>query len=215
MNHTEQKIKELEELATEFNNKLKDLREEAKREEFKVGDWVYCNGDNHWMEVMKRNHEITSNVFKVEKISDEYLYVGFGGANTYIKCFRKATTQEIENFLIEEAKKRGFDIGGLFSHPSARKPHLEISRIRLVSNLNGSNNSHINENYFKNHGGNFLCIDSTDGGCYPLPECKLVNACPEITIGDRIVEFFPDHIQVGCTRVELETIKQIANHYKL
>jgi hypothetical protein len=68
MNHTEQKIKELEELANEFNNKLKDLREEANREEFKVGD--YFTITDRAKTIIKET-EWFDKVFKLKRYDDE------------------------------------------------------------------------------------------------------------------------------------------------
>jgi hypothetical protein len=151
MNHTEQKIKELEELATEFNNKLKDLREEAKREEFKVGDWVLVQGNEG---SISTGNGITGKVIsKLYDLSD----VSFpnGGGNM----------------------KESSDFRVLY--------HSRLYTIRKE----------------------WVIRRAT--------EEEVLTERDKIYITNHRVEFFPDHIQVGCTRVELETIKQIANHYKL
>jgi hypothetical protein len=147
MNHTEQKIKELEELANEFNNKLKDLREEAKREEFKVeeGEWIMC-------------------------IKDLVMTCGGNIEAT------KGVLYDVTNV---------FDGGFCFRNNSGNDNH------RIYSN----------NKWFRKATNAELAILSK-------------NKTPKITINGNLVRFYSDHIQVGCTRVELKTINQIANHYQ-
>jgi hypothetical protein len=206
MNHTEQKIKELEELAIEFNNKLKDLREEAKREEFKAGD--YCAWSQ---EAFDRNlfgvKDPAKAVFKVisssphPQLNNRVIYKTSIG-DYYESYLRKATNEEIEKHLIEEAEKKGFKIG------------VEVFYKLRDSGVSKGKITEFKYSYL----GNGTCTAGklqAKYGSFCITDVDNLEIGTPLSIQGHTVDFFPNHIQVGCTRVELETIKQIANHYKL
>jgi hypothetical protein len=220
MNHTEQKIKELEELANEFNNKLKDLREEAKREEFKVGDWVVFTGKNGWVtefwtpgKVCKIN-EIDGNVLRTDGSTSS-------GASNLKSNFRKATPSEIEKHLIEEAEKKGFikgakvrmsRQGGNASQFGGENPY-NLDWRNIAFTITGETRL-----FYGQHGNEYIVCFGLDFQGYKYfaysTFIELTSSSPNIKIGSNKVEFHSDHIQVGCTRVELETIEQIYKHFK-
>jgi hypothetical protein len=58
-------------------------------------------------------------------------------------------------------------------------------------------------------------ITDGHGGCvYEYGKwAEILPSHPQITLNRNKVEFHKDFIKVGCTRVELKQIEEIANHY--
>jgi hypothetical protein len=80
------------------------------KNKFKVGDWVYWSGISPIIGQIERlnRHDGRENyVLKNTFNSEEY-------TSCYVSCLRLATTKEVENHLIEEAKKIGFKEGVKF-----------------------------------------------------------------------------------------------------
>jgi hypothetical protein len=204
MNHTEQKIKELEELANEFNNKLKDLREEAKREEvvYKAGDWIIMIAD--YANIQKGEiHQIEE-----RQCEGRDWWVMKGTAMAPLEdLFRKATNEEIEKHLIDKAEKKGFVFERYFEgvRDCDYKDGADWNPKKHKGKVGSGWRYDAPKDILYNSGWDLFVV---------YEKGQWATLKHQITIGSNKVEFFPDHIQVGCTRVELETIEQIYNHFK-
>lgn len=102
------KIKKLE---AEFAEKIADLIRlagEKEEEEFKVGDWVHMvktNIEHSYKDSDGRLGQVVA--VYLGKLS-EYQVKNINGLNIWCHKIRKATPEEIEKHLIQEAEKKGF-----------------------------------------------------------------------------------------------------------
>lgn len=97
-------------------------------EEFKVGDWVCFDG-----EVVK------SAPCRIKYIYEDGNGVGEDGTYKKLSCgkYRLATKQEIEQHLIAEAKRRGFEKGVRYNYPHL--PHINERLCSGTFHLNDLN----------------------------------------------------------------------------
>jgi hypothetical protein len=192
----------------EILEEIKKLHAEAmalpKQEEFKVGDYFIREG---WRECYKIvDVKDSGNTVVIEYFDT---MTNSKQTDTYFvdHNFRKATPSEIEKHLIEKAEKKGLIVGAFVRHGCS---NLTIGKIEFISSsLNNSNNSGAVKKYLKTNGSNFLVAhgDGSYDYCVPLNECEIIKTL-ELKIGEYDVHLHSDHITVGCTRVELETIKK-------
>jgi hypothetical protein len=208
------KIQELEEQIKKFSIQLEELKLSAKEEEFKVGDWVVNIDLVLWNSAADGAKNYRSKEPFVGRIST----IGFCKTTKQLaysinidgNCcgkskeqIRRATQLEIENFLISEAEKKGFvkgakvrdkthsnteEIEYLFiqctTHRLAKCPPKDFSECEASAQL-------------KNSGWVFLS------------ECELIPSHPSITINGKQVEFFDNHIKVGCKTIYSDSIKRL------
>ena len=74
-----------------------------KKEEFKIGDWVNWTGQNPSIGRIYAPCPVHSDSFMLDNFSGSGLYTSCS-----IKYLEKATKEEVEKHLIEEAKRRGY-----------------------------------------------------------------------------------------------------------
>lgn len=200
MKKLEQLEKEILEVSEKQKNILKEIEElkANKEEEFKVGDWAYSLNDS-------LPYRAKGSILKITDVgNDNYLsYTDLKGETTSIggKNFRKATVEEIEKHLIEEAEKKGFVKGAKVKHDESQ---YTIDSIKYVTKLGNSGSV---DKYFKAHG-NHLKVCS---GCIsvPLDECELLPSHPIIEINGWTVKFNEDSVTVGCQKIDRAYIKDL------
>lgn len=103
-------------MCQEWKDTILEHYPEFKKEEFKEGDWaVFDKKPVCWASLLNR-HDGTNEVdypyvFRIIKIRNdgEYTAADCGKYGWSLTSARKATPKEIEQHLIQEAKKRGLD----------------------------------------------------------------------------------------------------------
>ena len=117
-----------EEMCYKWKNWLKEKHPELFKEPLplKKGDWVVVQSKpNTWSSSLCGNSPRSADLsypflFKLEKIEDRGDHFAMSGGGYgwtyYPEIMRKATPDEIEKHLIEEAKKRGYASGTLISY---------------------------------------------------------------------------------------------------
>lgn len=199
---------EIKKLKSEFNSRVEELEKKVvKEEEFKVGDWVKWSGCNP---------RVGKILGKCPSFNDSW-QVSTPGTSCSEVHLRKATPLEIESHLIKEAEKKGFVRGAKVYPVNAGSKnityHLEQKKYDWTT-INKDDPREI-IGFVLHDNRLFVRIKGTaDYKIYDLDHMAIVPPHPQIKLGQYDVEFFDSHILVGCTRVELSTIKEILNHFE-
>ena len=158
MENTEEKIKEMAKLLHSFSNaemkqKIEQWFPECFKQKLEVGKW-YQSKDSYAIyfieEILNTENENRVNAygFNNDGIWSENANRSYG---RIAKCFRLATTEEVESMLIKEAEKRGLIEGvkinkldnyyyGVLNTMIIGKPKLELDGDILVTqSTNGYN----------------------------------------------------------------------------
>lgn len=197
----------LQEKIEKLQAELDQLKEEAKSEEILSGSFIVAVGSTKPDKVRRTVKAWTvsgdDRLFWTEQ-NEDYTH-------HYSKEFcRKATHKEIEKHLIVEAEKKGFVKGATVSFKRGAKikycKDVGYNTIQgLANSLSEICDYHIFDNilFLEVGGDHHLFID--------ISGVELLSN--RIRVGGHEVNFHSDHIEVGCTRVELETIRKIYKHY--
>lgn len=171
-----------------------------KEEKFKVGDWVVCK------EYPKEYIGV------IHKIEDGKIY--YKGKDDKSNV-RLATPQEIEAYLIAEAEKKGFVKGAkVIRYKKEFKDTFYNTVEKKFFDTSGLTDTRIIEELRILNSKVFAKVSkTTDYILVDIEALRLLSSCPQIKVGSYEVEFFEDHIMVGCTKVDLNQIKAIHDHY--
>lgn len=196
----QEKIESLEKQLAE----VKALAEKQKEQDWKVGDWaVITNYD--W--VCNHTGLEEGDMFKVIRMEKQISGLWLFSKDTKsTACLandcRKATPEEIEKHLTQEAEKRGFVVGVKFIN--ANKQYIPAKHIETIRR----------GDFHYNHEEDILFADGNT--CYHKGVWGEIVTCvsPQIKIGSYHVEFFEDHITVGCKSVHKSSIIKLKNEIK-
>jgi len=162
--------------------------------EYKVGDWVVplvesgsTDSGSHMRTVGKAYlvYEIYNpprkgvRTYNAEGKED-------GNGSLLVEHVRPATKEEIETFLIEEAKKR-YPIGSKF------KSAYDNSYVGIIETQNF---------YVRND--NYITLNSSTGVCvyYNNKWAEILPSYPNITINGYRAEFFKNYVKFGCAEID-------------
>ena len=171
-----------------------------KEDEYKVGDWVY---------VIDRSFTIKApctGVLKIQSLDNSrktsyknnFLFTngGYAGCNDNVSNYiRKATNEEIKNYLIEEAKKRGFKEG-------VRVKDNGLNRLCPYNDI-----TYFNDFGYDENSDQFWIRYTTKRSKYSMCIYKkgkwaeIISSYPDITINGYKGEFFGDHVKFGCATI--------------
>jgi hypothetical protein len=179
-------------------HELKRLAAELKEEEFKVGDWVVClSGSSSFTE---------GKLYKVRELKDSIGNLGIekddAGSSTNGKThryWRLASDSEIESHLIKEAEKKGFVKGAKIKNWTG----VEV----IITGFRYANKSY-------SFGYNALFVKDNTGAESHISSVELLPSTPQITIAKRSVEFFDNHIKLGCQTISAESILRLHAAHK-
>jgi len=180
-----------------------------KEEEFKVGDWII----ELWDETpyMGRTFQITS----IQK--DVYYYNRPNEGKTTAKHLRKATKEEIEDSLIEEAKKKGFITGVKFIavRDTIRGEYKMINGTdcdfysKEKGKIGDLFNYVLKTDTLYNYGsGRFVVYEKGKWA-------RLLSVTPDITINSYKGEFSDWGVRFGCAKIAKKTFVELYRIIKM
>jgi hypothetical protein len=197
---TQEKI----ELKEKELSELKALALKEKEEkEFKVGDWVIVKD---YAEANEGNGVLKTGAYRLEEKTKEATGCNWDETDFQVSApskvkikrshiIRFATEDEIKNFLLAEAEKKGFVKGA--------KVKTALGNIRTVG---GELEYVASEDRLR-----FLYSEETDARpniYFQGKWAELLPSTPSIEIGQYKVEFFDNHIKVGCKTMYSYAIKR-------
>lgn len=194
-------------LPQDWNEALR-LAGEKEEEEWKVGDFFKVVGGR------RRDGEI----LRIKRIgSGEYLQyeadVAEYGTDYSPDNMARVSPEEIEKHLLAEAEKKGFVKGAKVDPIHGKENTMRSFNGGWCGNM-AAGVREITGYTFRD---NELLIEvsgTVAGVFFRMEGFSLIPSHPQIRLGQYDVEFFDNHIMVGCTKVPLSTIEEIYNHFK-
>lgn len=179
-------------------------------EDFKENDWVVSLVTTaSGCFVFGKIYQVRScNDHDVSIKKDSNGHTDNGGSKN---LFRKATEEEIKNHLIEEAKEKGFVVGGKFLSQYA-SDSKEIKGFALIINdENHTTGSSATASYFRTHGVH-LAAEFGESQLLPLGMIRPVPSHPSITINGYEAKFedWGLNFNDGCAKIDKQTIECIS-----